>query len=132
MSDHLVQICRGQILTLDKCEAYRQNWRKYPLLSNDPPKFLTGPGTELKKILIDLGITSNNTCGCDAFVTKMNHWGVDGCIAHRIEILNHLSEQYKEATFSTKIQAAIYSLRGYPKTLTGLLDLAIENSRNSE
>ncbi len=31
MSSHLHKICRGEVLTPEKCEAYRANWRANPL-----------------------------------------------------------------------------------------------------
>jgi hypothetical protein len=62
-------------------------------------------------------------------VAKMNQWGPDGCETHRAEILEHLQTAYDSASTLTAIRAGLNSLRGYPKTLAGLLDLAIENAR---
>jgi hypothetical protein len=90
------------------------------------PATTYGPGTELKQLLHDeLGIQPTASCGCDAMVAKMNAWGVEGCRANREEILAHLQSAYDSASTLTAIRAGLNSLRGYPKTLAGLLDLAI-------
>lgn len=41
-----------------------------------PPK---GPGTELMKLIKELGITTFAGCGCASKVAQMNAWGPDGC-----------------------------------------------------
>src|SRR5262245_34249619 len=43
-----------------------------------------GPGTELKKLLVELGAEA--CAGCLGFVFLMNQWGVQGCRDHRGEI----------------------------------------------
>ena len=90
-----------------------------------------GPGTELKKILSELGITSQKCPGyCQEWIDRMNTWGVEGCRAHRGEIMAHLNEAYATADLATKIEAlGLAVLKGLPKTLAGLLDLAIERAR---
>ncbi len=42
-----------------------------------PPGY--GPGTELKAMLAQLGITENPACDCNAKALQMDFWGVDGC-----------------------------------------------------
>jgi len=60
---------------------------------------------------------------------EMNRRGVQGCIDTKPEVMGWLKEAYDEASTLTAIRAGLNSLRGYPKTLAGLLDLAIENAR---
>jgi hypothetical protein len=89
-----------------------------------------GTGTHLAAILRELGIPKTAGCGCDEMLAKMNQWGPDGCQIHRDEILEHLANAYAHATLATKAQALGAALwHGYPLTLSGILDLAIERSR---
>lgn len=99
-------------------------------ISEPPPTH--GPGTALKSILSELGIKPTASCGCDAMVAKMNQWGAEGCEANREEILAHLRTAYDSASTLTAIRAGLNSLRGYPKTLDGLLTLAIERARQNQ
>ncbi len=50
----------------------------------------SGPGTELKRQLADLGARPSLGCGCDAKIERMNEWGVDGCLEHIDEIAGWL------------------------------------------
>lgn len=42
-----------------------------------PPGF--GPGTELKKLLKEMGIEASSRCACNARALQMDQWGVEGC-----------------------------------------------------
>lgn len=86
-----------------------------------------GPGTELKKILASLGVS---TCGtCQAWADQMNLWGIAGCCEHREEILSRLRQAYDESDLLTKLRAAGNAVtHGLPLTLEGLLELAIERA----
>jgi len=89
----------------------------------------SGPGTALESILSELGIKRTASCGCDAFASRMNIWGVEGCREHREEILEHLRTAYDSADLTTKLRAGANAIaQGKPLTLAGLLDLAIERS----
>ncbi len=44
-----------------------------------PQQPCQGPGTELKRILAQLGIDEMAGCSCNATMQKMNEWGPDGC-----------------------------------------------------
>jgi len=88
-----------------------------------------GPGTALKSILSELGIKPTKSCGCDAFASRMNIWGVAGCLEHREEIEAHLRTAHDSADLATKLRAGANAIaQGKPLTLAGLLDLAIERS----
>jgi hypothetical protein len=94
------------------------------------PPITDGPGTELKKIFTELGISPTSACQCDAKAREWNANGVEWCQTHRAEILAYLQSAYTHATLATKAQALGAALwNGYPLSLEGLLDLAIERSR---
>jgi hypothetical protein len=89
-----------------------------------------GAGDHLAAILRELSIPKTAGCGCDEMIAKMNQWGPDGCEAHRAEIIAHLQSAYTHATLATKATALGAALwNGYPLTLSGILELAIERSR---
>lgn len=54
-----------------------------------------GPGTELKKLLQWIGITSSPTCSCNARARQMDEWGPDECEKRLPEIVGWLEEQAK-------------------------------------
>lgn len=51
-----------------------------------------GPGTELKKIFVGVGINSSSTCACTTYMNQMDAWG-DECEIRVDEIASHLKEQ---------------------------------------
>lgn len=52
-----------------------------------------GPGTELKKLLARVGITSTPDCSCNARAAEMDSQGVDWCDANVDTIVGWLREQ---------------------------------------
>ena len=89
-----------------------------------------GPGTELKKIFDSLGIKPKASCQCAARIHEMNRRGVQGCVETREEILGWLQEAYDESSIGERATAGILAIaKGYPMSLAGLLDLAIERAR---
>lgn len=85
-----------------------------------------GPGTELHKLIAELGIQPDASCGCEAMGQKMDAWGPAGCREHRGEILAHLESAYSSTDWPTVLRAGTLAIaRGLPKSLGGLLDLAI-------
>jgi hypothetical protein len=93
---------------------------------------LRGVGAELKKIFSELGVSPTSACQCDAKAREWNANGVEWCQSHRAEIIAHLQSAYTHATLATKAQAFGAALwHGYPLTLDGILDLAIERSRKA-
>jgi hypothetical protein len=52
-----------------------------------------GPGTELKKLLAKVGITSTPDCSCNARAAEMDRQGVDWCEANIDNIVGWLREQ---------------------------------------
>lgn len=51
-----------------------------------------GPGTELKRILSEIGIKSGN-CNCNSTAVKMNKWGPSECREHMEEIVSSLVKE---------------------------------------
>ena len=56
---------------------------------------VSGPGTELKRLLKRISILGTGGCGCNAMATKMDIWGPAGCREpeHRAEILDHMQKE---------------------------------------
>ena len=52
-----------------------------------------GPGTCLRTILQELGISDDSTCGCNDYASLMNVWGIQGCTNRIDEIIYHLNSQ---------------------------------------
>jgi hypothetical protein len=143
MSDRNVLICRGEVLTPEKCEAYRDHWRKIAageiVVPESKVVILAGVGDHLAAIFRALAVGKIAGCGCDGMIAQMNVWGPDGCREHRDEILAHLRKAYDQSSLPTKASAGLMALGkntlaivglsdGTPMTLEGLLDLAIERA----
>jgi hypothetical protein len=104
-----------------------------------PPPLNYGPGTELKKLLADLGLNEQGGCGCAVRANQMDNWGVDGCREHREEILGWLREQQEKVGWATKLKAGALAVKtGLAFSLNpfdpapGLLDEAIRRADLSE
>jgi hypothetical protein len=94
-----------------------------------------GPGTELRKLLSDLGITMSADCGCKAMAKRMNLWGVDGCRENHRQIVNHLKQAaarrdwHQKWSASVLVNAAFVGLRvNWLDPIPGMVDLAIERA----
>lgn len=85
MSGRLREICRGDVLTPEKCAAYRSHWQAEA--SGRLP-----PGRQLRRLLAELEIVGEDNCGCAMKATQMDVWGIDGCKEHRTEIIDWLRE----------------------------------------
>lgn len=98
-----------------------------------------GPGTELKRILSDLGLIGTNACGCGKKVAAMNRWGVDGCQSRFAEIRSWLIESRKKTSWGDKITAVMraatsgLALQLNPADVEGsLLQLAIDRAAQNQ
>jgi hypothetical protein len=104
-----------------------------PLIPPDAvpmPPLGKGPGTELKKILSELGVSPTSGCNCEAVAQEMDlAWSVGKFNEHLATYLEHLQKSYDEADVLTKLRAwGNAKMQGKPCTLAGLLTLAIERS----
>ena len=59
-------------------------------------EFGGGPGTELKKLLANVGMTSTANCKCNSRAALMDANGCDWCEAHTEEIVSWLREEATE------------------------------------
>lgn len=100
---------------LHKCSACgREVWSVYPdpkrvkgmceslpgmeKLKPIPPP--DGPGSEMYKLIRELGIEKTDNCGCGALVAQMNEWGIEGCLGeHRDEIIVAVNQNYHTLTW---------------------------------
>lgn len=97
-----------------------------------------GPGTELKKLLAELGLTGVQGCGCNAKAAQMNRWGVAGCRERFEEIRQWLAEARGKATWLETLSAAAAAVTTGlaaqidPRDIEGsLLRLAIERAERA-
>lgn len=126
------------LLCCERC-YHQSSWTKSP-----PEKYfhqcpIGGPGTELKKILRELGITSRLGCGCGQMISKMNAWGVVGCIQHFEELRKHLVVAQAKLSWSESMTTTLFGLmKGFvvrvnPLDVPGsLLRLAISRAEQNE
>jgi hypothetical protein len=71
---------------LDKFrESYLIDKSKYDYNKKSVSEIM-GPGTELKKLLKMIGITSTPNCSCNQKAVMMNNWGSDAC-EEKIDII---------------------------------------------
>lgn len=94
-----------------------------------------GPGTELKKLLQELGISMKSSCDCSSHATQMNLWGVAGCRQRRETIVAWLREAATEATLRERLTAGMNGiLRGIVVNpldpCPNLVDLAIQRAEH--
>lgn len=80
-------------------EAARQRRRTVP-------KPAGGPGTELRRLLKEIGVSDAGCGGCGSFAAEMDRWGVEGCRARRDEIAARLREQAKARGWKVLLSAA--------------------------
>lgn len=68
------------------------------IVAGETPEFALGqgPGTELKKMLEAVGITSESGCKCNKRAAYMNDMGIEWCEGHRDMIIDWLREAAEE------------------------------------
>jgi hypothetical protein len=66
---------------------------KPPLMQNKEQPINKGPGTELKKLLKKIGITSTPTCSCNARANTMDKNGIEWCENNKETIIDWLQEE---------------------------------------
>ncbi len=106
------QICRGEVLTPEKCENLRQFWLSGESSPPKPPIPDFGPGTELEILIKILGIAPKQAAGCQscaALRDQMNIWGASVCKEHRDKLAAELKNRSKEYSFTEKCRAALNS-----------------------
>lgn len=73
-----------------------------------------GPGTELKKILADMGIQPKASCSCTKRAIQMDQWGVDGCRKNLEQILEWVRDEWVKLEWMERVKL------GYRAVLKGL------------
>ncbi len=93
-----------------------------------------GPGTALHRLIEQLGFTVDEGCGCAGMIANMDKWGPEGCRGeHLKEITERLEKKRSEASLIAKTKAAALALaKGLPLSIPELLELAIEQSEQSQ
>jgi hypothetical protein len=97
---------------------------------------IPGVGDHLADVVRIFEIARKEGCGCDEMIAQMNVWGVDGCRAHRAEIIEQLDRNYHKLTWAEVLAAtgsAVASglaLKLNPRDVCGsLVDLAITRAQ---
>lgn len=101
---HLEARCRQRGFTLDEVRpcivaqdgdqiTVDETHKAYPRKAKPWKMGGSGPGTELKKLLARIGITSTPTCSCNARARQMDAKGCDWCEANLGEIVGWLREE---------------------------------------
>lgn len=95
----------------------------------------TGPGSELWRLLTELGIRHKPTCSCLSLAERMNAWGAGGCRLARAEIVEGMRTNAKEYGWLDVARAAAAAVTrgiGWRLDLTdvygSLVDEAIRRS----
>jgi len=111
---HHVAICKGEVLTPEKCKVYRFNWLRLvrgevslgkTSADSKIQSLPNGPGTELKKLFGSLGVKEYAGCNCERTRKQMDLWGVVGCREHFSLIREWLVEAQAKAGWFDKILA---------------------------
>lgn len=90
----------------DSIEKYKQ--RKL-IERGETPTIITqskGPGTELMRLLANIGVTARLGCSCKQKAAQMDEWGIDGCRARRSDIANWLREEASKQSWFDKLESA--------------------------
>lgn len=97
-----------------------------------------GVGSEMEKVIGELGWKATGCAGCKIMAQKMNRWGVEGCETHREEILGWLRYQQSQAGWLEKMRAGVLAVKtGLVTRLNpldpapGLLDESIRRFRET-
>lgn len=67
------------------------------------------PGSELKNLLAEWGVSTEEGCGCEGKSHQMNVWGVDGCKQNRAEIVEWLQAAAAKKGWLASLAAAVAS-----------------------
>lgn len=100
MGAHHHAICQHKVLTPAKCKVIQSNWQQLATAQAN------GPGTQLKKLLTELGIKSFIGCGCEQKMWQMNIWGIEGCRQRANTIRGWIAEAQSKTGWLATITAA--------------------------
>ena len=93
-----------------------------------------GPGTELKKLLGSLGLTTTDDCKCNSRAAEMDRKGAQWCREHRDEIIGWLKEEAAKRSWRDVAGAVLKAATGEfrPSILDPFGSLVDEAIRRSD
>ena len=65
-----------------------------------------GVGSQIWRLLSEIGVRHEPNCSCLGWAEKLNDWGPAGCRLARAEIIEHLQDERKRYGWARSIQAA--------------------------
>jgi hypothetical protein len=96
-----------------------------------PRPAASGPGTELKKMTVEMGVPACRTCS--DYAQQMDRWGVEGCRGHLEEIVAHLESQAQRLGWFKWVTAGVKAVaNGLPTTPRALALEAIRRAEQKE
>ena len=122
---HLVSRCIQRGYTLEEampCVVSQDGdqWTIDPSHPAYPQERSGGAGSELKRLLSMIGITSSPTCSCNQRARYMDKMGVEWCENNKATIVSWLREE------ASKRKLPFVDLAGY-----GILNLAIRRAKRA-
>lgn len=114
------EICQNINVSPKKRAVYLRDWE----VAKSPNNPNTGPGAELKKLLVEFGINNFAGCRCEERSRQMNLWGVDGCRENFNTIRGWIVEAQTKADWLTTIKAAALATASGIATQIDLRDIA--------
>jgi hypothetical protein len=109
MKDIFCQYADGTCEHCGKACGKRKCVNVCPVLAKSPTTDLPydgGPGAELRKLLIELGVEGFEGCGCGSKAAQMNRWGVEGCRENFDAIRGWIADAQAKAGWLATITAA--------------------------
>lgn len=76
-----------------------------------------GVGSQIWRLLAEIGVQHDPSCDCLAWAEKLNAWGVAGCRLARAEIVEHLRSERQHYGWARSIIAAARAAAGVASDL---------------
>jgi hypothetical protein len=76
-----------------------------------------GVGSQIWRLLAEIGVQHDPSCDCLAWAEKLNAWGVAGCRLARAEIVEHLRSERQRYGWARSIIAAARAAAGVASDL---------------
>lgn len=94
---------------------------------------VTGPGTELKKLLAANGYATTKGCGCKDKTMQMNRMGVDGCRKNLETIIDWLVDSAKKAGWLERLAVSSPGVSSWARReIRGMIEEAIKRAAEAE
>jgi len=91
-----------------------------------------GPGTELGKLLSDIGIVPNSTCGCKQLSADMDKMGAANCRLNMDRIVEAITKNQKGWGWAEQLAAAAKALRAGYLTIKSMVEEAIKRTEANQ